>query len=162
VKIISQNNHHKESIMTQEKSTSSAATKQSAFATLAHSMMKTGLESTISMNEVQSETRKQFMSAKEAIEARCQQIEAARREAHRSIDEESAKLRKECDDNMSQLKTEYHKELVRLGIREEDIPLIDRDVVKTVDAVTKKSLGAFGKFIGYIKDGVKEGMVSSQ
>lgn len=133
---------------------------QNRFAGIAGGLLEKVLEESISLTQEQAETKREYEAAKHALESATSDVENARRESVRAIDEMAKAKKQEIAKRKENLKNAYHKELIRLGVREEDIPLIERDVVKNADTVAKRTLGVIGRFGKYISDGLKNGTES--
>lgn len=132
--------------------------KQNRFASVAGGLLDKVLEEGIVLTQEQKAAKEEFEAAREALKGQSKEIENARREAIRAIDEKAHEKKKEINERQDMLNTAYHKELVRLGVKEEDIPLIERDVVKTADKGAKVVLGGIGRFVGYISKGIESGV----
>lgn len=128
--------------------------KQNRFAQVAGGLLDKVLEESISLNGEQSAAKEEYEIAKKALNDQINHIEKGRREAIRAIDEKAQEKKSEIAERIKNLKAAYHSELIRLGVKEEDIPLVERDVVKTVDGVAKSALGSIGRFGRYIKAGL--------
>lgn len=136
--------------------------KQNRFAGIAGGLLDKVMKESISLTEEQASAKRDYEAAKAALDVVTSDIENARRESIRAIDEKAKEKKQEIAERKENLKVAYREELMRLGVHEEDIPLVERDVVKTADSMAKKGLGALGRFGKYIKDGLKNGASESK
>lgn len=110
--------------------------KENRFSTIASGLLEEAMQQNINLTKEQAAVKVAYEQTNKALKESASVIENARRESIRAINEKAAKNIKEINNHIDELSKAYHKELVNLGVREEDIPLIESNVVKRADAVT--------------------------
>jgi hypothetical protein len=131
--------------------------KQNRFAGLASGLMAQVMTEAVALTQEQALVRKEFVEAKKALQEQEAGVELGRREAVRAIDETAQAQKQQIQTQVKSLYEAYEGELIRLGVKKEDIPLIERGVVKVADNAAKTVLASVGRFGAYIKKGIEQG-----
>lgn len=109
---------------------------------------------TVELTAAQEAIVKAYEKAKEALKGQHKQLDNAEHNAIQDIKRAFADKHEAVNAQSKELKEEFEKECINVGLKTEDIPLSEYQVVQRADKAAKGILGKIGGVGRYIKNGL--------
>lgn len=111
-------------------------------------------EQTMQLTEAQRELIETYEKTREAMKEKKAKLDLACEQAIKDIKAAFGEKHNALKEQEKALKEAFEDECVNLGLRAEDIPLTEYQVVKKADKVAKGFLSGIGKVKRYVKEGL--------